>query len=224
MDTPKVNETDEPTPRRVQVSISARLEALIEETAKEMDASPRWTFRWLLRRLEGLVVDGRGHLIAPELAKAWAQLQDRVTTQTMLTATSEIDYSRLSRNPKLKSGYTGVYQYNSKWRVEVPDLARGSQAIKILGVYDLPEQAAWARYCYYTEHKLPYGRLEARLKYLRTKEPRVIENLTDEQVRRLAIYEAYQCGEPIENLPEEDRRWEVEDPTGFGMTDRKLED
>jgi hypothetical protein len=195
-----------------RVTIPAELLELLGQVAEDMGVSERWALRWMFSRFLTLVRQGRGALFAPEFEQAWQAL----AATRMQTSTSVINYALLQRSPKLKSGYEGVYPYNRKWRAEAPDPA-DPRAMRTVSTHDSPDQAAWARHLYLKAHKLPYGRLAARLAYFRKIEPEVVKMLDAEGLRRLAIFEAAKAGEPIEDLDEADRQWEREDPSNLSI-------
>jgi hypothetical protein len=71
----------------------------------------------------------------------------------VIEAGANVDLAQLHRNPKLKSGFVGVYPNGRGWKAIGPHH-------KSIGQYDTPEAAACRRLLYYREHKLPYGELE----------------------------------------------------------------
>jgi hypothetical protein len=193
-----------------RVTVPGELQAFLASLAEDMGVSNRWAFRWLLRQFTDALAAGQCERMGPEIAAAWQRVQAAKAHAEL----ARIDHRVLCRSPKLKSGYEGVYPYNRKWRSDVADPVRG---VQVLGTYDTPQQAAWARHLYLKANKLPYGRLAARLAYFRKSEPEVVKMLDAEGLRRLAIYEAAKAGEPIEDLDEADRQWEREDPSNLSI-------
>jgi hypothetical protein len=193
-----------------RVTVPIELQEFLTVIAADMKLSQRGAFRWLLQQFVGALAAGQCERMGPEIAAGWRRVQ-AAKAQAELAG---IDHRLLDRNPKLKSGFVGVTAYGLKWRAEAPDPVRGTQ---LLGTYDSPEQAAWARHRYLKAHKLPYGRLAARLAYFRKIEPEVVKMLDAEGLRRLAIYEAAKAKEPIEDLDEGDRQWEREDPSNLSI-------
>jgi len=193
-----------------RVTVPIELQELLGELAASLGESDRWAFRWLLREFTNALAANQCEGMGPVIAAAW----QRVQATRVAAELARIDHRMLDRNPKLKSGFVGVTAYGLKWRAEAPDPVRGTQ---LLGTYDSPEQAAWARHSYLKANKLPYGRLAARLAYFRKTEPEVVKMLDAEGLRRLAIFEAAKAGEPIEDLDEADRQWEREDPSNLSI-------
>ena len=77
-----------------------------------------------------------------------------------------IDVDVLHRSSKTKSGFEGVYVSGQGFRAV--SRAVGSMSGKHLGVFSTAEEAAWARYLYYTQMNLPYGQWEEDLIRYRT--------------------------------------------------------
>lgn len=70
-----------------------------------------------------------------------------------------IDYTKLHRNDRVKSGFEGVYVTGDGFRAVGP-------GAKYIGQFQSADLAAWARYVYYTKNGLPYGDLEDKQKVL----------------------------------------------------------
>lgn len=193
-----------------RVTVPVELQEILASLATDMRVSNRWAFRWLLKRLTEMIEHGQVDALGPEFAQAWERIQAAKAKAEL----ASIDHRLLDRSPRLKSGFMGVTPYGKRWRAEAAHPVRGTQ---VLGVFDTPDQAAWARHLYLKANNLPYGRLAARLAYFRKSEPEVVKMLDAEGLRRLAIFEAAKAGEPIEDLDEADRQWEREDPSNLSI-------
>ena len=109
-----------------------------------------------------------------------------------------IDTSKLHRNPKLKSGFQGVYANG-----------QGFQAVGRRGEYlvrcSTAEEAAWRRYLHYAQHALPYGELELTIDDLR----KCGEQGSDTDLRRVALETAQLSGTLhlyLDQMTEDERR------------------
>lgn len=199
----------EDVPVTIRIKLTDPLRKLIHAASERLDATPKWTLEHLLRtvvdRIEDRSLDlGYGFKPVVDVPPPQERANPR---KYPLRATGSLDTSKLQTNPKIRSGYTGVYQNGSGFS------ARGPNGTYI-GNYRTAAEAALARMQYYEEHGLPYGDLAERVVQM-LKEDDTIQrmNITNpEVVRRIAIYEARQFGTPFEGLSPEDRRWETVEP------------
>lgn len=68
----------------------------------------------------------------------------------------KIDFDKLHRSAKTKSGFVGVYANGKGFRA----MAKVEGIESYVGTFQTAEEAAWRRFLYYKENKIPYGELE----------------------------------------------------------------
>lgn len=97
-----------------------------------------------------------------------------------------INLAKLHRSTKTKAGFMGVYANGKGFRA----MARHQGVEKYIGTFDSAEEAAWKRYLYYQEHKLPYGELEVEIAHWRAQG----DQGTDEQLKARILQHAKDVG------------------------------
>lgn len=121
--------------------------------------------------------------------------------------TPTIEYDKLHKSDRTKSGFVGVYQNGQGFRAH----ADGDHGQKTIGTFPTAAEAAWRRYLYYKKHRLPYGHFEAMLEKCR-KDLRY-KDLPERAIYKFAAYELGQINESHESIPDEYQRWYKRDPT-----------
>lgn len=126
------------------------------------------------------------------LSATWIEAMRKVNVDNfgVLEEGPPIDLSKLHRSAKTKSGFVGVYANGKGFRAAARVPNGGGSAEKHLGTFDTAEEAAWRRYLYYKEHKLPYGELEVEVDAWRKRG----ETGTDEELVREILDHARQVG------------------------------
>jgi hypothetical protein len=115
----------------------------------------------LMRHVDDLLVGGDADWLPDRaFAKAIATLKGGNFGAIPSTATSAIDLDVLHKNPKLKSGYEGVYANGQGFRAMGRDI---SGKTIVIGTYQSPEEAAHRRYMYHRANNLAYGELAAEM-------------------------------------------------------------
>jgi hypothetical protein len=194
----------------IKVELPPKLVELLREVAVVMDASPRWVFQTLLRRIENMAVLGEVDSLGFEFAQALKRLNGR--GRMFDEVPSDIDLTKLHRSDKAKSGFVGVYSNGKGFRAEGRD--PGSKGLITLGTFPTAEGAALARFTHYKRHGLPYGRLEDTIEKMKLQDEVVRWSGGNEtKIKHLAIWEAkHMMHQPFEGLTEEERDMENVEP------------
>lgn len=153
----------------VRVKVPRSLWLVAKKISDEYGMRQTMALMLLLKRLGDAFTDQRrtsiiAQLLGPDVIAAISAAREE--NFGALETGAQIDISKLHRNPKLKSGYHGVYQDGRSWRAEGRALTGG---IKSLGHYQTPELAAWIRFMYYETNDLPYGYWEVVVDELRAR-------------------------------------------------------
>lgn len=119
-----------------------------------------------------------------------------------------IDFSKLHRSERTKSGFAGVYSNGQGFRGDARH-ANGVDMISI-GTFPTAAEAAWRRYLHHQKHGLPYGEFELAIEL--THRNLLLKGFPEETLRRYAAYEMGLRGAPTESIPEAYRRWYRENP------------
>lgn len=141
----------------VRVRLARPIVLVIDEFAREAGIDPKGAFQIMLMHIKGMFEQGHAEFFGPNFESALK----RVRTEHFgaISAGETIDTTKLHRSSKTKSGYVGVYASGKGFRAE----ARISGAMKYLGSFETAEEAAWKRFCYYRDNRLPYGELEVEM-------------------------------------------------------------
>ena len=83
----------------------------------------------------------------------------RVSPEKAIPELHGIDFKKLHRSEKTKSGFVGIYMNGQGFRATGRASVTSSEHVYI-GTYQTAEEAAWKRYLHYKEQGLPYGELE----------------------------------------------------------------
>jgi len=187
----------------VRVQLGPDLREFVKRFTEGRFPDQKWALRWVLNRLNSMVVSGEIAQLGPEFAETFA---------AMRTDTSEIDLAQLHRSDRTKSGFVGVYANGKGFR------AMGSSG-HCIGTFPTSEQAAWARYKYYRANALTYGPLEEWLVKAERDMHNDLRNALEVQgadmplaYRRFAIYTAAQNRIFFDGLSAEDKVYERLDP------------
>ena len=188
-----------------KVKVPKRLLDLLDGVAVVMDATPKWCLQTLLKKVDDLA-STRPELFGFEYERAYNRQQQHVVY--------EINTARLHRTDKTKSGFVGVYAngkgFTAQAKISATDSAQAS-----LGTFPTAVQAAEVRRVHYYKHSIPYGRLGDKLESFRGTP---MEGQSAAFQRQLAIYELAQAGTPAEDITDDERRWENEDPIAAAQT------
>lgn len=124
---------------------------LIETYAKLVGVTPIQSWQMFLLRITKEIEAGNHAFLGTDLSSIarGLSLENKLGSGGM----PPIDYAKLHRNQKLKSGYAGVYANGQHFRAMGPDG-------KYIGSYPSADHAAWGRYLYYVENNLAYGEAE----------------------------------------------------------------
>lgn len=190
-----------------RVNVPLGLWRLIEELAVTMDATPKWCFNMLLDRVEYLVLSGKDNLFGFEFERARLALANQGKPLGP-SGVPTIDINLLHQSDKLKSGFVGVYANGTGFRAM--GINPATKTMMTIGTFPTSERAAEMRRMHYLKHNLPYGSVADQLTLFANTDK--YRHLSDETKRRIAINQLAQSGTPAENISEEDRRWETEDP------------
>jgi hypothetical protein len=150
-------------PQQMRVNVPGELWELLEEVAIVMEASPKWCFGMLLKRIEHLSSTSQVDVLGYEFAQARQRLNSRGKFGASAAART-IDLMKLHRSDKLKSGLVGVYANGQGFRAVGRNPT--SNTLMHLGTFPSADEAAWTRYLHYQKHNLPYGEYAERLEQL----------------------------------------------------------
>lgn len=141
---------------------------LCEAIARRWQIEPDKVLLMILDRVGGQLADPQrgAHFASTALGPEYVEEYQRLWRENfgVIASGPAIDISRLHTDPKLKSGYVGVYPNGKGFRATGRN---HNGSMRHLGTFDTAEAASWARLMYYEKNDLPYGRWEVEIDRLR---------------------------------------------------------
>lgn len=119
-----------------------------------------------------------------------------------------IDYGKLHRSSRAKSGFVGVYSNGQGFRGDARH-ANGVDMISI-GTFPTAVEAAWRRYLHHQKHGLPYGEFEFEIEVVR-KNP-LLAGFSEDALRQMAAYEMGLRNASTDSIPDAYKRWYNRNP------------
>lgn len=166
---------------------------LCVKLAERWGSTPISAFRQMMDRIDLNAQAGRFEFFGPELNAVLRQIEHREEQK----ASEEIDYNKLHKSTKGKSGYVGVYANGKGFRAM--GLDPQTNTIITLGTFDRADVAAWQRYLHYKANGLPYGLYAEALEIY---EKDLARGQSREWQRYLAVKHMYLQGDPPDTIPE----------------------
>lgn len=145
----------------IKARIPRTIYALINQLAKDLGFETIQAWTLFMARIAGEIEEGNTGFLGTEFVRAARALSMRNELGTV-DGMPPIDFAKLQRSEKAKSGFVGVFSNGHGYRAE----GRNPVGVGMVGIgtYPTAEQAAWARCLHYQKHGLPYGVVEDRLK------------------------------------------------------------
>jgi len=187
--------------------------AMLEEVARVTEAKPKNVIRALFMEIRDALTKSNTTVKLPAAwALAFRNLEQATIDDVLTRDGAEIDLRLLQTNPKLASGFAGVYPHPNPargWMAQGKDPAT-KQAGKYLGTFTTAVQAAWARYQHYRKCDMPYGKLEEAMEKF-ANDP-VWRGLPEHWIKALAIHMLATRGTILPDLTPAERKWETNSP------------
>lgn len=189
----------------VRVNISRSLWALLEKASAKFSLKPEHGLQMLMTALDRHMADPSAKVdwLWPELRSvieaerlAWIHDKRARLDEQEAAELNAMDLAVLERSERTKSGYTGVYANGKGFRAMVK-MAKGP--LIALKTHETAEAAAWERYLYCQEKRIPYGELAAEMDQHRSK----FDNET--KLKIFAInFRRHVISDPIPGVSDED--------------------
>lgn len=152
---------------------------VLDRIASDLKVTEDAALRIMLTHIAGMFERGQAQYFGPLFENALKTV--RADNLGVIANGPQIDLSKLHRSDKTKSGFVGVYATGKGFRAMGKKVGSGGGGEQYLGTFETAEEAAWRRYVYYKDNKLPYGELEVEIeKWRKRGEPGDDEFLANE--------------------------------------------
>lgn len=155
---------------------------VVEQVASDLAVPPEAAVRILFAQVAAMLEQGQAGYLGPLFERALKTV--RQANFGAIGSGPAIDLSKLAANPKIKSGYVGVYANGNGFRAM--GKKPGGIGEQYIGSFPTAEEAAWKRYCYYKEHGLPYGEMEDEIREWRARGEQGTDLEIAERIRKYA--------------------------------------
>lgn len=152
----------------LRLTLPAAIAKVVVKFAKTNDISYESAIKMFLGEISFRFDEGEAMFLSPAFQRALRQVREEhfgVINETAIA----FDLSKVHKSTRTKSGFVGVYANGKGFRA-TGKAGPNNPGEKSLGTYPTAEEAAWRRYCYYKQSKLPYGELEVEMQRWRNGE------------------------------------------------------